>query len=288
MSKKRLGKGLGALLPIDEFESQQPTQIKISKIRPNEFQPRKDFDEDKLDELAASIKEHGIIQPIVVRPKDGFYEIVAGERRWRAAQKNKLETVPAIVKEFSDIEMMQIALIENLQREDLNPIEEAMAFKTLMNEFNMTQETLSKKIGKSRSVIANSIRLLNLPKELQLMLSKGQLTSGHARALLSIENPEEQINLAKQIVENGLTVRDVEKLVKKPKSGDVKSLKRRIKKKTDPDCLQIEEKLKRFLGTQVKISNKKNRGKIEIEYYGIEDLNRIIDIIMGLDKVDEF
>lgn len=288
MSKKRLGKGLGALLPIDEFESQQPTQIKISKIRPNEFQPRKDFDEHKLEELAASIKEHGIIQPIVVRPKDGFYEIVAGERRWRAARINKLETVPAVVKEFTDGEMMQIALIENLQREDLNPIEEAMAFKTLMDEFDMTQETLSKKIGKSRSVIANSIRLLNLPKELQLMLSKGQLTSGHARALLSIENPEEQINLAKQIIENGLTVRDVEKLVKKPKSGDLKALKQKPQKKLDPNCIQIEEKLKRFLGTQVKISNKKNRGKIEIEYYGIEDLNRIIDIIMGLDKVDEF
>lgn len=279
MSKKRLGKGLQALIPSIEDEKQGVTEIKINRILPNPHQPRRDFDDEKLEELAASIREHGVIQPIIVRENGDMYELVAGERRWRAAKKLGHTTIPAIIKEYTDGEVMEIALIENLQREDLNPIEEAAAYKQLMEEFGLTQDELSKKIGKSRSLIANSIRLLNLPAEIQEFLEKGAITTGHARSLLSLDDKGMQMELAKRIIEEGLTVRDIEKIVKKAAVEKDKKTKKAPETK-DPLLLDIEERLKMVLGTQVRIKNGRNKGKIEIEYYSGEDLERIIEIFL--------
>jgi ParB family chromosome partitioning protein len=279
MSKKRLGKGLQALIPSVEDENQGVTEININRILPNPHQPRRDFDDEKLEELAASIREHGVIQPIIVRENGDMYELVAGERRWRAAKKLGHTTIPAIIKEYTDGEVMEIALIENLQREDLNPIEEAAAYKQLMEEFGLTQDELSKKIGKSRSLIANSIRLLNLPAEIQELLEKGAITTGHARSLLSLDDKGMQMELARRIIEEGLTVRDIEKIVKKAAVEKDKKTKKAPETK-DPLLLDIEERLKMVLGTQVRIKNGRNKGKIEIEYYSGEDLERIIEIFL--------
>jgi ParB family chromosome partitioning protein len=281
MTKKRLGRGLEALIPLDTSDAEGVVEVKINKIRPNQFQPRRSFDEEKLGELAESIREHGVIQPIVIRKKGEVYEIVAGERRWRASQRVGLTSIPAVIKEYDDTEMMQIALIENLQREDLNPIEEAMAYRQLMDEFNFTQEMLSQKIGKSRSVIANSVRLLTLPEELQQMISNSLLSSGHARALVAIGDPEKQLKMAREIINNGLTVRDVEKKAKEEK----KAVKIRFKSsrglKESPFVLEVEEKLKRSLGTKVKIKSGPKKGKIEIEFYNDTDLDRIVGTILN-------
>lgn len=279
MSKKRLGKGLQALIPSVEDENQGVTEININRILPNPHQPRRDFDDEKLEELAASIREHGVIQPIIVRENGDMYELVAGERRWRAAKKLGHTTIPAIIKEYTDGEVMEIALIENLQREDLNPIEEAAAYKQLMEEFGLTQDELSKKIGKSRSLIANSIRLLNLPAEIQELLEKGAITTGHARSLLSLDDKGMQMELARRIIEEGLTVRDIERIVKKAVVEKDKKTKKAPETK-DPLLLDIEERLKMVLGTQVRIKNGRNKGKIEIEYYSGEDLERIIEIFL--------
>jgi ParB family chromosome partitioning protein len=281
MTKKRLGRGLEALIPLDTSDAEGVVEVKINKIRPNQFQPRRSFDEEKLGELAESIREHGVIQPIVIRKKGEVYEIVAGERRWRASQRVGLTSIPAVIKEYDDTEMMQIALIENLQREDLNPIEEAMAYRQLMDEFNFTQEMLSQKIGKSRSVIANSVRLLTLPEELQQMISNSLLSSGHARALVAIGDPEKQLKMAREIINNGLTVRDVEKKAKE----EQKAVKIRFKSsrglKESPFVLEVEEKLKRSLGTKVKIKSGPKKGKIEIEFYNDTDLDRIVGTILN-------
>lgn len=275
MSKKRLGRGLSALLP-DADEEDGVREIELGLIKPNPYQPRTEFDKEKLEELATSIKEHGVIQPIIVRKQDDGYELVAGERRWRAAQKAGISKIPAIIKEYSDGQMLEIALLENLQREDLNPIEEAQAYKKLMEDLGITQEKLSKRIGKSRSVIANSVRLLNLPEEIQQLLAEGKITTGHARALLSLDNQQTQKELALAILEKDLTVRDIEKLVKKPKrDGKPK------KEKVDPVMSQLEDRLEQFFGTKVKVKSGKKKGKIEIEYYSEEDLERILELVMG-------
>ncbi|MDK2984380.1 MAG: ParB family transcriptional regulator, chromosome partitioning protein [Clostridia bacterium] len=293
MAKKGLGKGLQALIPpvsnLDNNEGEVQS-IPIDKIKPNYFQPRKNFDEEKLQELADSINEHGVVQPIVVRSYgEDQYELVAGERRWRACRLLNMETIPAIVRDFNDQQVTEIALIENVQREDLNPIEEAWAYKTLLDEFNLTQNELSNRVGKSRSFIANMMRLLNLPVEIQECLSSGQLSIGHARALLPLENIDKQIELAKKIIENELTVREVEKIVKdllSEKDKDRKKEKEVDKEYINPMNKIFEDKLQELLGTKVKFKQKnKDSGKIEIEYYTSEDLERIIEILVGNEEL---
>ncbi|HCD09734.1 MAG TPA: chromosome partitioning protein ParB [Thermoanaerobacter sp.] len=281
--KKGLGRGLQALIP--EYRTEEPQgveTINIAYIHPNQYQPRKQFDEDSLKELSESIKQHGVIQPIIVRKVDSGYQIVAGERRWRAAKIAGLSEIPAIVKDFDDLQVMEIALIENLQREDLNPIEEAKAYKALIEQFNLTQEEISKKIGKSRSVIANSIRLLNLDDRVQEMLVKGDITIGHAKVILSLPNKSLQYEAAKKVVTENLNVRETEDLVKNLLRKNEKITKKLKSNKIDVHVKEIEDNLCSFLGTKVKISQKsKDRGIIQIEYYSEEDLTRIIEIIYG-------
>jgi ParB family chromosome partitioning protein len=284
MATKRmaLGKGLGALLP--EFGQAEPKTLLycgIEEILPNRSQPRKHFDESKLQELAESIKEKGILEPLIVRRTDQGYELIVGERRWRAAQKAGLKEVPVVVKEAERREALEISLIENLQREDLNPIEAAEAFKYLTEEFHISQEDLSKRIGKDRTTIANTLRLLKLPVEIRNQLLQNRITSGHARAILSLESKEKQKELCSLIIKKGLSVREAEALAKrwseKPKKtpptpqrkGDLES-----------QLNSLQDSLRKFLGTKVKITQKGKRGKIEIEYYSHQELERIVEAIL--------
>lgn len=283
-AKRGLGKGLSALIPeTEEKEEKENNSIEISikEIHPNQYQPRKEFDQEKLKELAASIQEHGIIQPIVVTSTKKGYQIIIGERRWRAAHICGLKTIPAIVKEFSEQEIMEIALIENLQREDLNAIEEANAYRQLIDEFSLTQDDLAIRLGKSRSLIANTLRLLTLSKNIQQFIKDNKLSPGHGRALLSMENNETRNLLAKKVIEEKLSVRELEKLTKDLKNKNQGKNKRKQKQKSikSPIILELEENLQKTLGTKVNITNKSKRGKIEIEYYSNEDLERILEII---------
>ena len=279
MNKRGLGRGLEALIPMEQKGEEIVQEIEIKKIVANDKQPRKDFDEKKLSELADSMKQHGILQPIILRKKGSTYELVAGERRWRAAAKAGIEKIPAIVKELSNADVMEIALIENLKREDLNPMEEAAAYKTLMNDFGLTQEELSKRVGKSRSLIANTVRLLNLDKEIQDLVFQDKLTAGHARALLSIQEKKERLKLAKKISEESLSVRQTEQIVKKI-SDEKKKNKIKKPKEINPVMLDITEKLQRSLGTRVRIKGNEKRGKIEIEFYSGDELERILETIV--------
>ena len=249
--------------------------LKINEVEPNRNQPRKDFNEETLKELADSISQHGIVQPIVVTKQDGYYEIIAGERRWRAAKLAGLKEVPVVIKEYTPQEIMEVALIENIQREDLNPVEEAKAYQHLIEEYNLKQEDVAKKVSKQRSTITNSIRLLKLEEPILQMLISGDLSSGHARALLAIDDKEKQIKLAEKIVSEQLSGREVEKLVKE--SSDKKK-KPKEKKKLSQDAIyeDLEEKLARAIGTKVKINRKnETQGKIEIEYYSTDELDAI-------------
>lgn len=275
--KKGLGKGLGALLDTENILSNDSgiVELKITDIEPNKEQPRKNFNQEKLQALAESISQHGVVQPIIVKKKDKGYTIIAGERRWRAAKIAGLKTIPAIIKELSSRETMEIALIENLQREDLNPIEEAEAYQKLMDEHGLTQEALSKLVGKSRAAIANSVRLLTLSEKIKDMLINELLTPGHARTLITIEDTEKQLRLADEIVEKNLSVRETEKLVNDQKSTNNK--KRKAAK--DANILDIEEKLKSIFGTKVDLRHNNNKGKIIIEYYSNDEFNRIIELI---------
>lgn len=284
VSKKRgLGRGLSALIPDEsegylfdeEAKKEKVLELDINLVVSNKDQPRKEFERESLEELRDSIKKYGIIQPIVVRRISDKYEIIAGERRWRAAKEANLKKVPCIVKEVDDIEAVKIALIENIQRQDLNPIEEANAFKALMDNFSLTQEEVAEAVGKSRSYIANSIRLLNLDKEILDFVSQGKITAGHGKALLGIKNKKDRLNIVKSIVEKNLNVRDTEKLVSKTKA-------RKPKEKNaqkDPFIEEIEEKLMRKLGTKVSLISSRRGGKIEIEFYSDEDLQRILEVI---------
>jgi ParB family chromosome partitioning protein len=291
-SKSRgLGRGLSALMgdmstnSIESTESAQNISnerlVPVEKIYPNPNQPRKTFQEEKLIELANSIKTKGIVQPLIVRKKKGTkesFEIVAGERRWRAAQRAQIHELPVIVKEFSDIEVLEIAIIENVQRADLNPIEEAIGYKSLMDNFDHTQEGLSKEIGKSRSHIANLLRLLNLPTEVQEFLISGQLTSGHARALVTCENP---LTLAKKIISLGLSVRDAERLVR---NTGQKKIKTKTKTKEKPaDTILLEADLSMALKMKVSINHEegKEKGLISISYGSLDELDRISDVILN-------
>ena len=265
-----------------EVEKQVEMTLKLSDIVPNKEQPRQEFDEKSLEELADSIRQFGIIQPLVVQPKGKYYELIAGERRWRAAKLAGLKEVPVVIREFSARETMEISLIENIQRENLNPIEEAIAFKRLINEFDLKQDEVAERVSKSRTAITNSMRLLKLPEEVQQMLIDGRISSGHARALLSIENAGLQLEIAEKIAGENLSVRDVEKLVK--------SLDQEKKTRKDKESPQvaaayksIEEKLKGIVGSKVEIKrNKKGNGKIEIEYYSQTELERIIELFEGI------
>ncbi|NMB95880.1 MAG: ParB/RepB/Spo0J family partition protein [Clostridiaceae bacterium] len=283
MSKKRLGRGLEALLNVDEGDYEEIKEIKINDIEPNIDQPRKSFDEEKLKELAESIKKHGIVQPIIVKKVNDTYRIVAGERRWRAAKIANLDTVKVIVKDLSEQEIIEVALIENLQREDLNSIEEAEAYEKLIKEHGMKQEEIAEIVGKSRPAIANTIRLLSLPEEIKKGLIEEKITSGHARALLSIEDSEIQKKIMEEIIRMNYNVRQTEKIVKEyVERGEEK--KKRIKTKSE-EILEIEEMLKNILGTKVQLNSKSKKGKIIIEYYSNEELERIIDLIKGNTEV---
>ncbi len=282
--KKGLGRGISSLLPDEPLaanETSSPTMLKITDIEPNKEQPRKDFDKEKLSSLADSIKEYGLIQPLVVSEKsNGRYVIVAGERRWRAAKAAGLKEVPVTIKEYTKEEIAEIALIENLQREDLNPIEEALGYQSLLDDYNLTQEAVSKKLGKSRSAVANSLRLLSLDDEIKKLISVGKISSGHARAVLSLPTKEKRLLLAERIIAEDLSVRRAEVLAKILQKEPVqKEKKDSSPTQYDLEMSKICERLSSKFGTKVTMSKGKNKRKIEIEYYNDKDLERIIDLL---------
>lgn len=278
---RRLGRGLDALLPsLDVDENDKVQHIELSKIRANPYQPRKQFDDESIQELAASISEHGVIQPIIVRSVLRGYEIVAGERRWRAAQRCKLETIPAVVRDFTDQQVMEIALIENLQREDLNAIEIATAYQSLIDQFSLTQEELSLKVGKSRSHIANFLRLLQLPEKIKEYVSRGTLSMGHARAIVGIESDQKRLEMAELTLKNGWSVRELENAIQQLAESEKKKNKKKETVK-DPFIHHIEDNLRNRYQTTVKIKKKNDRGKIEIMFYSNEDLERLLTLLQG-------
>lgn len=296
---KGLGKGLDALIPeessrkvianpkketvIEKVIKKEEVMMKVSDIEPNREQPRKHFDEDALLELSESIKQFGIIQPLVVQKRENYYEIIAGERRWRAAKMAGLKEVPVIVKNYTEQQIVEISLIENIQRENLNPIEEAQAYKRLLTEFHMKQDELAERVSKSRTAITNSMRLLKLDERIQQMVIDDMISSGHARALLSIENKDVQYTLAVRIFDEKLSVREVEKLVKKIQTEEPEKNKENDKRDDSFIYKDIEEKMKLILGTKVCVTHKKNnKGKIEIEYYSNEELERLIEMFETL------
>ncbi|MFA5146504.1 MAG: ParB/RepB/Spo0J family partition protein [Candidatus Omnitrophota bacterium] len=274
---RALGKGLSALIPQREAAGPGPQEqvmnIPISQIRTSKYQPRLEFNQERLNELVSSIREKGVVQPVLVRRVDNGYELIAGERRLRAVKNLGIANIPAIVREVGEIDMLEMALIENIQREGLNPMEEANAFQRFATDFNFTQEKIAKVLGKDRSTIANTLRLLALPKKIQEYISKNILTAGHAKALLALPTESEQLRVATLIIKKALSVRETEQLVSKRVSGT----KRRQALK-DPHIGEIESRLQQALGTRVKIFHGKKRGRIQIEYYSYEDLNRLVDI----------
>lgn len=279
---KRLGRGLDALIPqLEVAEQDQVREIPIKDLRPNPYQPRKEFREEALEELKQSILEHGVIQPILVRKSIKGYDIIAGERRFRAAQLAGLTTIPAVERNFTDQQMMEVALIENLQREDLNPLEIAEAYQKIMERFSLTQEELAKKMGKSRSLVANYLRLLNLPNEIKENVSRGTLTMGHAKTLVAIEDSKLQIHLAEETIKKGLSVRKLEEMVQEIQLQKQKEKRPAKKNVKDIYYRTMEEKMRERLGTTVNIKPGKKKGKIEIEYYSNGDLERILEILQN-------
>lgn len=279
MEKRSLGRGIGALIPPTTKDEVQEGTVKLNveEIRPNPFQPRKDFDNQSLEELTQSIRENGVIQPVLVRRKGNIYELIAGERRFRAAKLLNMKEIPVIIKDVTDAESLELSLIENIQREGLNPIEEAHAFQYLIEKFQITQEQIAQVIGKSRVTISNILRLLNLPPEIQGEIKKGRVSFAHGRLLLEINEKNQQRLLAHKIISKGLSVRELENLVKK-----VKPRKPRLKiarHQPDPYILAIEEELQRILGTKVKINRSRKRGSIEVEFYSKEELERILKLL---------
>lgn len=280
MPKRRLGRGLDALIPGAKQSIVQ--SIPINQIDPNPHQPRRDFDVEALTGLAQSIKEHGIVQPLVVRRMGERYELIAGERRLRAAEMAGLTEVSVIVGDFDDRKAMEMALIENIQREDLNPIEEASAIQRLRDDFGLTQEELSSRLGKSRPAIANSLRLLSLEDEIQESVSRGTISAGHARALLGVSDPDSRLKLHQEVVDKALSVRQTEELVKRVQAGvDGLNVSRETRPAPpkDPNITDVEDSLRRILGTKVVIRDRKGRGRIQIEYYSLDDLDRILEIL---------
>ncbi|KZE39388.1 stage 0 sporulation protein J [Brevibacillus parabrevis] len=273
-----LGKGLNALITSNLIEEgEQVKEVSVSEIRPNPYQPRKEFEQSAIDELAHSIREHGIIQPLIVRKSIKGFELVAGERRLRAAKLAGLKQVPVVVKAYTDQQLMEIALIENLQRENLNPLEEAEAYEKLIAYHEYTQEQLAQRIGKSRPHVANMLRLLQLPESIRKLVAATELTMGHARALLSVSDENMQMQLAKDVVEKGLNVRQLEEMVKQLNVS--RETKKKKPAKNEPILIEMEERLRSRFGTAVKIKKGAKRGKIEIDFYSQEDLQRIIEIL---------
>lgn len=296
MAARRLGKGLDSLIPpspaasgniakeqvsgSDAGEKAVETTVKISKVEPNREQPRKSFDEESLQELADSIRQFGLLQPILVQDRKEYYEIIAGERRWRAAKLAGLKEVPVIIKDYTEQEILEISLIENIQREDLNPIEEAQAYKKLITEFNLKQEEVAERVSKSRTAVTNSMRLLKLSQEVQKMVIDNMISTGHARTLLAVEDVKEQEEIARKIYNEKLSVRDVEKLVKKLHKEE-KPKKAMDDKALDMIYQDISEKLKQVFSTKVSISSKgEGAGKIELEFYNHADLDRLMDLLL--------
>ncbi|MDO8281414.1 MAG: ParB/RepB/Spo0J family partition protein [Thermodesulfovibrionia bacterium] len=273
--KPALGKGLSALIP-EQKQSSGILELDINIITPNEYQPRRFFDDKALDDLVSSIREKGVIQPVIVRRiSDRAYELIAGERRWRASKKAGLDKIPAIVKEAAPAEALELALIENIQREDLNPLETAEAFQRLIKDFSLTHDELSKKVGKDRATVTNYLRILKLPSEVKRWIAEGSLSIGHAKALLQIDDPIAQTAAARKIIKNGLSVREAEALSKKTSNSRPKP-----KASRDPQIASLEEKLIQSLGTKVRLIHKsKKGGKIEIEYYSLEELDRLLEIL---------
>ncbi|MCG0277060.1 MAG: ParB/RepB/Spo0J family partition protein [Thermanaeromonas sp.] len=287
MAKRGLGRGLGALLPDirDKEDSSGVQLLPVDSIIPGKHQPREDFDEEKLAELVDSIRVHGVIQPVIVRPVgEGRYELVAGERRWRACKAAEVKEIPALVRELDERQVREIALIENVQREDLNPLEEARAYEALMVEYGLTQEEIASRVGKSRPVIANALRLLQLPAAVQEMLRRGELSAGHARALLSLEDADLQVRAAEEVVERGLSVRETEELVRRwqgkapqgRKAGSV-----RVSEEADWELEAMREALEERFGTAVKIRRMRQGGRIEIYYYSEGELERLLQVLGG-------
>lgn len=277
---KRLGKGLSALIPANLLEEgAQVSDVAVADIRPNPYQPRKEFAPEALKELAESIKEHGIIQPLIVRKSIKGYELVAGERRLRAAKEAGLTTVPVVIKSYSDQQLMEIALIENLQRENLNPIEEAEAYQKLIDHCSYTQDELAQKVGKSRPHVANMLRLLNLPQPIRKLVSNAELSMGHARAILPVEDQQLQWKLAQDVIKQQLSVRQLEEMVKQLSVS--RETKKQAKKPVKKERMiqQLEERLRTRFGTLVQIKKGVRKGKIEIEFYSDEDLERILELI---------
>lgn len=278
MNKIALGRGLESLIPAGTDTAAEKgaviLQLDVDRLGPNPYQPRLNFDPEKLKELANSIREKGILQPILVKTVEDGYQIIAGERRWKAARLAGLVKVPAIlIDQLSDNEQLQIALIENLQREDLNPIDEAVAYRKLSERFGLTQEIVAQRVGKDRSSVANALRLLGLPEEIKEKVSAGSLSAGHARTLLALDGPHQQIRLARRIINEGLSVRRTEELVYGPKKRVPRSGTR------SAEIESLENRLRQYLGTAVRISERRGKGKITIEYYSHEDLNRVLDLL---------
>ena len=302
VKRKGLGKGLDSLIPenksakVSSSESKKTEEtaelksgeqmMKINMVEPNRDQPRRNFEEDALLELADSIKQYGVLQPLIVRKRNDYYEIIAGERRWRAAKMAGVKEVPVIIQEYNEQEILEIALIENIQRENLNPIEEAMAFKKLLEEFNLKQDEVAERVSKSRTAVTNSMRLLKLDQRVQQMIIDDMISTGHARALLAIDDPEQQYMLANKIFDEKLSVRETEKLIK-----EIKNPKKQKEKKVIENAFiyeDIEDKMKQVLGTKVHVASKgKGKGKIEIEYYSDKELERMFDMIMSIGKGEQ-
>ena len=303
MAKKGLGKGLGAIFGDDvvkeskeELEKAKAKRaaaaeeidekgrilmLKLDLIQPNKEQPRKTFDEEQINELAGSIKQYGVLQPLLVQKSGSFYEIIAGERRWRAAKMAGIKEIPVIIKDYSDQQVMEISLIENIQREDLNPIEEAMAYKNLMEEFHLKQDEIAEKVSKSRTAVTNSMRLLKLDKRVQQMMIDDMISAGHARTLITIEDPDVQYNIATKIFDEKLSVRETEKMVKLIQKPEVK--KEKAEKVNSFIYKDIEEKIKAILGTKVTVDHRSNnKGRISIEYYSNDELERILFLLESI------
>jgi ParB family chromosome partitioning protein len=277
MKKKALGKGLKAFIPEEYgiLKEERYAELDIEKLRPSTLQPRLRFNDDSIDELASSMKESGVLQPVLVVPEGNHYTIIVGERRWRAAQKIGLKKIPSIIRKMPKAQQLETSLVENLQREDLNPLEVALAYQKLTQELNYTQQEIAEKVGKDRASVANYLRLLNLPKEIQDYLAEEKISMGHARALLAFESTKAQLSLARQIVQNQLSVRQVEKTIQKLKPGPQAEKHR----SPDPDLMALQEELIRLLGTKVSISGSQNRGVIKIHYFSTDELNQIYEKI---------
>ncbi len=278
MQKRALGRGLDALMPEGRAgRAEQPWEVPVDRVRPNPYQPRRQFSEDEMAELVESIRKHGVLQPVLVRRAGDDYELVAGERRWRAAMAAGLKSLPAVIRECTDRQLMEMALVENLQREDLNAIEEAAAYRLLLQEFTMTQEDIAERVGKSRPHVANTLRLLQLPAEVQDLIREGRLSAGHGRALMGLSDGSLQRRVAERALTERLSVRQLEELVQ--------ALSRRRERKQarsrTPELAAIEDRLQELLGTKVRISGER-RGRVEIRFYSSEDLERIVDLLLGV------